>query len=231
MSNFGNIIYRTETKAYVIKDNTYTVPHPNDATVPAEIHAEFDTLWHEIDAYAKANPDKVTEEGPYVPSEEEIAAQELAHAKAQATSLLTSRMMASVAQTSSFTTSEFSILAKAHIFEPWLPGQTYSAGFRLEHEGVVYEVVQEVTSIENQPPSAAGMLAIYRPLSVDAETGEEPDGTKDHPYTYLHGMDVVNGSYYTFDGKLWLAKADMPACVWDPGTEGLWQWEEVEALE
>jgi len=42
-------------------------------------------------------------------------------------------------------------------------------------------------------------------------------------------MDVKNGSYYSYEGKLWLAKADMPACVWVPGTEGLWQWEEASA--
>lgn len=62
MKDFGNIIYRPETKAYVIRNNTYTVPHPDDETIPAIIHAEFDSLYAEIDAYAKANPDKVTEE-------------------------------------------------------------------------------------------------------------------------------------------------------------------------
>ena len=94
-------------------------------------------------------------------------------------------------------------------------------------EGVVYEVIQQVTAIETQPPSAEGMLAIYRPLSVDSETGEEPDGTLENPYTYLDGMDVYNGKYYTYNGKLYLAKADMTPCVWAPDTAGLWQWEEV----
>ena len=42
-------------------------------------------------------------------------------------------------------------------------------------------------------------------------------------------MDVKNGRYYSYEGKLWLAKADMPACVWVPGTAGLWQWEEASA--
>lgn len=62
MKDFGNIIYHPDTKAYVIRNNTYTVPHPDDETVPADIHAEFDSLYAEIDAYAKANPDKVTNE-------------------------------------------------------------------------------------------------------------------------------------------------------------------------
>lgn len=89
--------------------------------------------------------------------------------------------------------------------------------------------MQEVTAIENQPPDAAGLLAVYRPLSVDPETGKEPDGSREHPFAFLYGMDVTKDSYYTYEGKLWLARADMPACVWAPGTAGLWQWEEASA--
>lgn len=158
---------------------------------------------------------------------EEIEKEETATAQMQANSIINAKMRSNILQISDFSVSEFAIMAKAHVFESWQAGQSYAAGYRLEHEGVVYEVVQDVTAQGHQPPNAEGMLAVYRPLSVDAETGEEPDGTKEHPYTYLRGMDVKNGSYYTFEGKLWLAKADMPACVWDPGTEGLWQWEEV----
>lgn len=41
-------------------------------------------------------------------------------------------------------------------------------------------------------------------------------------------MDVYTGKYYTFQGKLYRAKADMIPCIWEPGTPGLWQWELVE---
>ncbi|MDY2666964.1 hypothetical protein [Desulfovibrio sp.] len=75
---------------------------------------------------------------------------------------------------------------------------------------------------------AGGMVP--PPLSVDPETGEEPDGSRERPYAFLYGMDVTKDSYYSYKGKLWLAKADMPACVWVPGTEGLWQWEEAETI-
>lgn len=71
MTNFGNIVYRIKTKAYVIKNGTYTVPHPDDETIPAEIHAEFDDLYAEVDAYAKKHPDMVTNEEPLALSEEE----------------------------------------------------------------------------------------------------------------------------------------------------------------
>lgn len=140
------------------------------------------------------------------------------------------RMQADMVQTGAFAAAEFATFARAGLFADWAAGQTYAKGYRLAHKGIVYEVMQEVTAIENQPPDAAGMLAVYRPLSVDPETGDEPDGSREHPFAFLYGMDVKNGSYYSYEGKLWLAKADMPACVWVPGTEGLWQWEEAGAI-
>lgn len=151
----------------------------------------------------------------------------LSEAQRQANDIITAAMQRSAVQTMSFSAAEFAVMAKAKLFDEWTAGKTYEAGYRLVHEGVIYEVIQQVTAIETQPPSAEGMLAIYRPLSVDSETGEEPDGTLENPYTYLDGMDVYNGKYYTYNGKLYLAKADMIPCTWAPGTAGLWQWEEV----
>ena len=81
MQNFGNIIYKTDTKAYIIKDGTYTVPHPGDTTVPVQIHEEFDALYAEIDEYAKLNPDKVSAYVPHEPTPEEIDYAELQKAK------------------------------------------------------------------------------------------------------------------------------------------------------
>ena len=161
--------------------------------------------------------------GTHSPTEEERIAQAIENSR----TILMARMQADMVQTGAFATTEFATFAKAGLFADWAAGQTYAKGYRLAHKGIVYEVMQEVTAIENQPPDAAGMLAVYRPLSVDPETGDEPDGSREHPFAFLYGMDVKNGSYYSYEGKLWLAKADMPACVWVPGTEGLWQWEEV----
>ena len=151
-------------------------------------------------------------------------------AVAKSRTILMARMQADMVQTGAFAAAEFAIFARAGLFTDWAAGQTYAKGYRLAHEGIVYEVMQEVTAIENQPPDAAGMLAVYRPLSVDPETGEEPDGSREHPFAFLYGMDVTKDSYYTYEGKLWLARADMPACVWTPGTEGLWQWEEAGTI-
>ena len=168
------------------------------------------------------------EPGDGLPNEE-LAAQAVAEARAQSRTVLMARMQADMVQTGAFAAAEFATFAKAGLFTDWAAGQTYAKGYRLAHKGIVYEVMQEVTAIENQPPDAAGLLAVYRPLSVDPETGEEPDGSREHPFAFLYGMDVTKDSYYSYEGKLWLARADMPACVWVPGTAGLWQWEEASA--
>ena len=156
-------------------------------------------------------------------TEDELAS--VAHA--EALNAITESMARAHVQTAAFGTTDFELFAKTGLFEEWAPGVQYSKGYRLVCDGIVYEVVHDVLSVENQPPFARGMPAVYRPLSVDPESGEEPDGSRERPFAFLHGMDVKNGSHYSHGGKLWLARADMPACVWEPGTPGLWQWEEV----
>ena len=60
MQNFGKIIRRLEDDSYVIvkEDMPYHV-YP--------YHARYAQLWDEINAYAEAHPEMVTEEEPYVP--------------------------------------------------------------------------------------------------------------------------------------------------------------------
>lgn len=149
---------------------------------------------------------------------------------ALATSLhiINSSMARAHVQTASFSAEEFAAFIDAGLFDEWAPDVQYSKGFRLVADGIVYEVQQDVLSVESQPPFAAGMLSVYRPLSVDPDSGDEPQGTKDSPIPFIYGMDVGNGLYYSYEGKLYLAKTDMLACVWYPGTQGLWQWEEVK---
>ena len=112
-------------------------------------------------------------------------------------------------------------LTLSPICPDWEAAHHYEAGEIVNHEGQAYRVIQAVDSLENQPPGAEGMLAIYRPLNPGHA------GTKEDPIPFVNGMDVYNGKYYSFNEKTYLAKADMLPCTWDPGTAGLWQWEEV----
>ena len=146
-------------------------------------------------------------------------------ARRKAETLVMERVQESALQTAAFSASEFAVLATAEAFPLWAAGEAYAAGRRIQHEGVVYEVVQDVTALENQPPDAEGMLAVYRPLSIAG--GEESTGTAEDPIPFIYGMDVLSGKYYSYGGKLYLARADMKPCVWNPDTAGLWQWEEV----
>ena len=115
----------------------------------------------------------------------------------------------------------------------WTAGETYPQGRRIQHDGIVYEVVAAdgVTAEAHQPPDGEGLLGVYRPLSADPTTGETPAGTQDDPIPYIGGMDVVKDKYYSYNGKLYKANLTMPACVWPPDTPGLWQWTEVTGTE
>ena len=108
----------------------------------------------------------------------------------------------------------------APLCKTWTAGTHYDALEIVNHEGRPYRVVQAVDSLEHQMPGSAGMLAIYRPIDASA-------GTKEDPKTFFYGMDVENGLYYRYQDVLYIAKADMPACVYYPGSEGVWQWEQV----
>ena len=157
---------------------------------------------------------------PYVPTPEEAAM----FAQAEASAILTKKAHKQLAQTETFSAAELATLAKAGLYDPWAAGAKYVKGNRIAHNGVVYEVQQAVTAQAHQAPDSAGMLAIYRPISASGDTA---DGSRDKPYAYLNGMDVSTDKYYSFEGKLYLAKSDMKPCVWNPGTAGMWQWELV----
>lgn len=115
-----------------------------------------------------------------------------------------------------------SALIVAPVCPEWAAGQNYKAGDIVNRNGTAYRVVQDVLSLENQPPDADGMLAVYRPISLTSS------GSIDDPIPFENGMDVTTGTYYSYNGKIYLAKADMLPCVWPPDTAGLWQWEEVK---
>lgn len=207
--------------SYVIEKNGMPYHVPNEG--------EFAEEWAEINAYAEEHPEEVTLEEPYVPTDEEIAEAEKAQAKREADAVLAAKSRANMVQTMSFTSAEFSLLAKAELFPVWTAGETYPQGRRIQHEGIVYEVVAAngVTAEAHQPPNGEGLLAVYRPLSTDPSTGETPTGTQDDPIPYIGGMDVVKDKYYSYNGKFYKANLTMPACVWPPDTAGLWQWTEV----
>lgn len=156
--------------------------------------------------------------------EEEKAQRLRAEAQVKSEKIISAAMQRQMAQTATFTANEYKVLAEAELFPVWTAGETYAKGDRIQHNGIVYEVVQAVTAQSHQPPDMTGMLAIYRPIS---EAGhEEGDGTKENPINFILGMDCEKGKYYYFNGKTYLAVQDMKPCVWEPGSAGtaaVWQ--------
>lgn len=221
-----------ETLSYKDVCSFYNTSFP----IASEVLAE---TWYKIhetdlptpeDGYRFEPGEVALVDGKYVKTWKKIpltTEEEESLAQTAALSIISSSMARTHIQTASFSAGEFALFSTAGLFDEWAPDVPYSKGFRLVCDGVVYEVQQDVLSVESQPPFAAGLLAVYRPLSVNPETGEEPDGSKEHPYAFLYGMDVHSGKYYSYNNHLYLAKSDMTACVWPPDTEGLWQWELV----
>lgn len=101
-------------------------------------------------------------------------------------------------------------------------GVQLAAGRVINGGGQLYRVVQDVTPQAHQAPHDAGMLAVYRPID------QEHVGTLDDPIPWVYGMDCLTGRYYSHEGVTYLCKGDMIPCVWEPGTPGLWQWEEIK---
>lgn len=115
-------------------------------------------------------------------------------------------------------------LSAPQAFVHWTAGAQYDKDQILYHEQsqCLYRVVQAVAqSLESQPPGAAGMLAVYRPIQV------QQAGTIEDPIDYIYGMDCHSGLYYRYNGACYLCKADMIPCVYTPDTTGMWQWEAV----
>lgn len=94
----------------------------------------------------------------------------------------------------------------------------------ISKDGQLYHVEQAVTPLENQPPDAEGMLAIYRPINP------EHAGTEDDPIPFVYGMDCYAGKYYSHEGQTYKVAdgGSMIPCTWPPDTPGLWQWVLVE---
>lgn len=72
MNEFKDVIHRVADDSYVITRDGHPYHVPKDTE-------GFTELWGQVDAYAKAHPEEVTEEHPYVPTAEELAAALQAH--------------------------------------------------------------------------------------------------------------------------------------------------------
>lgn len=121
-------------------------------------------------------------DGKYVKTWKKVplTAEELQNeALTTASSLLNPSMVRSYVQTATFGTSELALFADAGLFVEWAPAIQYSKGSRLVCDGIVYEVQQDVLSVEDRPPFAEGVRAVYRPLYTDINNPQPVEPTLD----------------------------------------------------
>lgn len=99
-----------------------------------------------------------------------------------------------------------------------------TVGEIIKYNGRYYEIIAPHTSNSVSYPVET-TFAYYRLVEL------EHTGTIDDPIPYPETagivVNVVSGLYYSYKGAVYLAKADMPNCVYPPDTAGLWQWEKV----
>lgn len=92
------------------------------------------------------------------------------------------------------------------LFPMWKPGQTYEAGQKIRHDGVLYTVLQSHTSQDGWKPEDAPSL-FAKVLIPDPDVipdWEQPDST--NPY--------MKGDKVRFDGKVYRSLID--GNVWSP---------------
>lgn len=180
MQNFGNIIYKVDTKAYVIKDGTYTVPYPGDTSVPAQIHEEFDALYAEIGEYAKLNPDKVTEEQPHVLTFDELKAIKLSEINYEYNKA-TSSLISSYPTVEILTFNKQEAAARAYKEDPFTSSEFLSdlakaRGITLDD--LVTRIINKSDIFSSSVATLTGQRQRYEDLIDAATTVEEIESIK-----------------------------------------------------
>lgn len=108
-------------------------------------------------------------------------------------------------------------------YPEWKDGTAYTVGDIITSNGLFYEVKANHTSNAAYPVETT--FAYYRLIELTHT------GTIDDPIPYPETAGIVvnveSGKYYSYKGTVYLAKADMPNCVYPPDTAGMWQWEVV----
>lgn len=101
----------------------------------------------------------------------------------------------------------------ASTYRIWKAGEKFSKWELISHKNIAYQVQQDTTAQEHQPPDATGMLAVYVSYVVAGADGIKP---------WAYGMHVHTGDLVRKDGVVWEAKKDMIPCVWEPTGGNEW---------
>lgn len=106
-------------------------------------------------------------------------------------------------------------LAVKEMYPEWksFVGKALKAGNKVQHDGKLYKVRQDIaTVLDNQPPSTA-TAALYE------EVNETHSGTADDPIPYNGNMALENGKYYSQNGAVYRCTRNTEIPVYHPLAE------------
>lgn len=91
-------------------------------------------------------------------------------------------------------------LRMREFYPEWVPGTTYSVGFKVQRNGKLYNVLQAHTAQTGWEPENAASLWV--------EICETHDGSIDDPIPYSGNMALESGKYYIQDNVIYLCSRD-----------------------
>jgi len=93
------------------------------------------------------------------------------------------------------------------LYPQWKEGEKYIPPFKVQYNGRLFKIRQEVMSLSHQPPGSEGMAAIY------TEINETNSGTITDPILYnsATGMLLEVGKYYVEDGIIYICTREIQA--------------------
>lgn len=101
----------------------------------------------------------------------------------------------------SLTVDDSTALRMTDFYPEWDAGQTYTAGFKVQHGGKLWRCLQAHTSQSSWEPSTAT-------ASLWEQICETHDGTLDDPIPYEGNMTLESGKYYIQDYVIYLCNRD-----------------------
>ena len=100
-------------------------------------------------------------------------------------------------------------LRMTKFYPEWNAGQTYTAGYKIQHGGKLWRCLQAHTSQKGWEPATA-TAALWEQIC------ETHSGTPDDPIPYDGNMALEAGKYYMQDGAVYLCTRDTVNPVYNP---------------
>jgi hypothetical protein len=114
-------------------------------------------------------------------------------------------------QINTLTVDDNTSLRMKEFYPEWAPDTNYSVGFKVQHKGKLYSVLQAHTAQTGWEPENAASLWV--------EINETHDGSIDDPIPYSGNMALENGKYYIQDNVIYLCNRDTVNPVYNPLAE------------